>query len=84
MYHSFIKPVYLETALIQLHFDMSGRELILMCGFGSQMLSSERVVECLVFPVYFTFIASSFAISSAGFLIGLIGTMYTLQITPMG
>lgn len=33
-----------------------------------------------VFPVYFTFIASS----SAGFLIGLIGTMYTLQITPMG
>lgn len=37
-----------------------------------------------VFPVYFTFIASSFAISSAGFLIGLIGTMYTLQITPMG
>lgn len=46
MYHSFIKPVYLETALIQLHFD-SGRELILMCGFGSQMLSSERVVECL-------------------------------------
>lgn len=47
MYHSFIKPVYLETALIQLHFDMSGRELILMCGFGSQMLSSERVVECL-------------------------------------
>lgn len=81
MYHSFIKPVYLETALIQLHFDMSGRELILMCGFGSQMLSSERVV---VFPVYFTFIASSFAISCAGFLIGLIGTMYTLQITPMG
>lgn len=37
-----------------------------------------------VFPVYFTFIASSIAISSAGFLIGLIGTMYTLQITPMG
>lgn len=48
MYHSFIKPAYLETAFkIQLHFDMSGRELILMCGFGSQMLSSERVVECL-------------------------------------
>lgn len=47
MYHSFINPVYFETALIQLHFDMSGRELILMCGFGSQMLSSERVVECL-------------------------------------
>lgn len=47
LYHSYIKPVYFETALILLHFDMSGGKPILMCGFWSQMLSSERVVECL-------------------------------------
>lgn len=85
LYHSFIKPVYFETALILFHFDMSGGELILMCGFLiTDAFFWEGCRMFRVFPVYFTFIASSIAISSAGFLIGLIGSMYTLQITPMG
>lgn len=48
LYHVpfFHQTCVLRDCINTVTFDMSGRELILMCGFGSQMLSTERVVEC--------------------------------------